>query len=88
LLSHDSEIGRVPSFFFVAVLFWYPLVDSLQVYSRRILKSHSPFQADKRHLHHLLLKHVVNNHVKASALIALLTVAAAILLWIVAASAS
>ena len=88
LLSHDSQIGQVPSFFFVAILFWYPLVDSLQVYSRRILKSQSPFQADKRHLHHLLLKHVVNNHVKASALIALLTVAAAILLWIVAASAS
>lgn len=88
LLSHASEVGRVPSFYFVAILFWYPLIDSLQVYSRRILRGLSPFQADKRHLHHLVLKHVVNNHIKATWLIASLTLTAAILLWTVAASAS
>ncbi len=88
LLSHDSEVGGVPSFYFVAILFWYPLIDSLQVYSRRILRGQSPFQADKRHLHHLLLKHVVNNHIKATWLISSLTLTAAILLWTVAASSS
>jgi UDP-GlcNAc:undecaprenyl-phosphate GlcNAc-1-phosphate transferase len=88
LLSTSSSVGVVPSFFFVAILFWYPLIDSLQVYSRRILRGLSPFQADKRHLHHLVLKHVVNNHIKATWLIASLTLTAAILLWTVAASAS
>ncbi len=88
LLSHGSEIGGVPSFYFVAILFWYPLIDSLQVYSRRILRGQSPFQADKRHLHHLLLKHIVNNHIKATLLISSLTLTAAILLWTVAASSS
>jgi len=88
LMSHSSEIGGVPSFYFVAILFWYPLIDSLQVYSRRLLRGLSPFQADKRHLHHLLLKHVVNNHIKVTWLISSLTLTAAILLWTVASSSS
>jgi UDP-N-acetylmuramyl pentapeptide phosphotransferase/UDP-N-acetylglucosamine-1-phosphate transferase len=86
LLSHSSKVGGMSSFFFVAILFWYPLVDSLQVYSRRILRGQSPFQADQRHIHHLLLKHVVNNHVKASSLVALSTIVVAILLWTIASS--
>ncbi len=88
LLSHHSSIGGIPSFYFVALLFWYPLIDSLQVYSRRILRGQSPFKADNRHIHHLLLKHVVNNHVKASVLISSLTIVIVCMLWIIASSGS
>ncbi|GAA0891212.1 UDP-N-acetylglucosamine--undecaprenyl-phosphate N-acetylglucosaminephosphotransferase [Fulvivirga kasyanovii] len=32
-----------------------PVVDSLRVYKRRIANGHSPFKADRTHLHHLVL---------------------------------
>lgn len=34
----------------------YPLVDTLRVFSLRLLKGKSPFSADRCHLHHRLLK--------------------------------
>jgi UDP-GlcNAc:undecaprenyl-phosphate/decaprenyl-phosphate GlcNAc-1-phosphate transferase len=38
----------------IAILI-YPLTDTLRVFVVRVLKGHSPFHADRRHLHHFLL---------------------------------
>lgn len=73
-LSRSHSIGTMPSFFFVAVLFWYPLIDSLMVYIRRMLRGKSPFKADNGHIHHLLLKRLSPNHIVITLVISLTTV--------------
>lgn len=45
-----------------------PMIDSLRVYRRRIKKGHSPFKADRSHIHHLVLN-FNSNHKKATILI-------------------
>lgn len=45
-----------------------PLFDTLQVFTKRILKGKSPFQPDKTHLHHLLLN-LGLTHTKATVLL-------------------
>jgi UDP-GlcNAc:undecaprenyl-phosphate GlcNAc-1-phosphate transferase len=37
-------------------LFSYPLVDTLRVFTVRIVRKRSPFSADKNHIHHHLLR--------------------------------
>lgn len=39
----------------LSILF-IPIYDTLRVFIRRMLKGHSPFHADKTHLHHMLLE--------------------------------
>jgi UDP-N-acetylmuramyl pentapeptide phosphotransferase/UDP-N-acetylglucosamine-1-phosphate transferase len=34
----------------------YPLVDTLRVFTLRVLKRQSPFSPDRKHIHHLLMK--------------------------------
>ncbi|MFT4532813.1 MAG: UDP-GlcNAc:undecaprenyl-phosphate GlcNAc-1-phosphate transferase [Saprospiraceae bacterium] len=36
-------------------IFLLPVLDSLRVYFSRIMNGHSPFKADKNHIHHLIL---------------------------------
>ncbi|MDD4685368.1 MAG: MraY family glycosyltransferase [Bacteroidales bacterium] len=45
-----SNIGVITSLFFI------PLADTLRVFTHRILKGHSPFDPDKSHIHHYLLR--------------------------------
>lgn len=40
----------------VIAVFLLPVLDSLRVYYHRMRQGHSPFRADRSHLHHLLLK--------------------------------
>ncbi len=40
---------------FVIAALTYPLTDTLRVFILRIIKGHSPFEADRKHLHHRLL---------------------------------
>lgn len=52
LLNLQGE--RLPAW--TALCFFaIPVADTLQVMIRRILSGHSPFRADRRHLHHLLV---------------------------------
>jgi UDP-GlcNAc:undecaprenyl-phosphate/decaprenyl-phosphate GlcNAc-1-phosphate transferase len=46
-----------------------PIFDTLRVFTLRIRDGHSPFKADKRHIHHLLLK-IGLNHIQSTMLIA------------------
>ena len=41
---------------FVLTLLVYPLYDTFRVFLIRALKGHSPFEADKNHIHHQLLR--------------------------------
>jgi len=45
-----------------------PIIDTLRVLTLRLFKGHSPFSADKTHLHHIFLK-LHFSHVQASATI-------------------
>ena len=42
--------------FFAVLVLLYPLTDLLRVFVLRIKDGHSPFVADQRHLHHLIIK--------------------------------
>lgn len=42
---------------FVMCVLAYPLIDTLRVFSVRAYNGHSPFSADKNHIHHKLLNH-------------------------------
>ncbi|MDA7765498.1 undecaprenyl/decaprenyl-phosphate alpha-N-acetylglucosaminyl 1-phosphate transferase [Flavobacteriaceae bacterium] len=55
---------------FAVVILLYPLVDLLRVFIIRIKNGNSPFVADKRHLHHKLLRKF-NNHIIINILILL-----------------
>jgi len=56
----------IPAFFIFVIIFWYPLFDSLQVYTRRILRGNSPFIADRLHVHHWLMMKTNKNHLLSS----------------------
>ncbi len=49
LLSHSRSIAAMS-------LLVYPITDTLRVFTIRILKGKSPFEADQNHLHHHLLQ--------------------------------
>jgi UDP-GlcNAc:undecaprenyl-phosphate GlcNAc-1-phosphate transferase len=63
----------LPVFFVFVLLFWYPLFDSLQVYTRRILSGKSPFKADRGHFHHYLMGQTNKNHLLTTSVILLVT---------------
>lgn len=71
------SVGKVehliPTFFVFALLFWYPLFDSLQVYTRRLLRGNSPFKADRGHFHHYLMAQTNKNHLLTTGLILVIT---------------
>jgi UDP-GlcNAc:undecaprenyl-phosphate/decaprenyl-phosphate GlcNAc-1-phosphate transferase len=50
--GHDSLITPVTPLLVLAV----PIVDTVTVMTKRVIKGKNPFHADKRHLHHILLK--------------------------------
>jgi UDP-GlcNAc:undecaprenyl-phosphate GlcNAc-1-phosphate transferase len=60
----------LPMFFLFVLLFWYPLIDSLQVYIFRLSRGKSPFLADKSHIHHKLLNSFKKNSFHISVFIA------------------
>ena len=64
------------------LLLIYPLSDTLRVYILRAKSGNSPFLADKRHLHHKLIEKGYT-HVKASVLIAVLSISVLIVGFVV-----
>lgn len=47
-----------------------PLFDTIRVFTTRILRGQSPFQADRRHIHHLLIDYGYS-HIKATTILVL-----------------
>jgi len=64
------------------LLLIYPLSDTLRVYILRAKSGNSPFLADKRHLHHNLIDKGYS-HVKASAIIAVLSISVLVVGFVV-----
>lgn len=58
---------------FVLALLSYPLIDTLRVFSIRILNKRSPFSADRCHIHHRLLD-LGFSHILATILISVYTI--------------
>lgn len=56
----------------VLLLTAVPILDTLVVMLRRILNQQNPFEADKTHIHHIILKHHYNNVPKATSILILL----------------
>ena len=52
-LNYDFVSISSPLLIFIIVL--YPIIDLINVVSRRIIKRKSPFKADKNHIHHFLI---------------------------------
>lgn len=50
-----------------------PLFDTLRVFTTRIIRGHSPFQPDRRHIHHLLIDYGFT-HMQATLLLVLINV--------------
>jgi UDP-N-acetylmuramyl pentapeptide phosphotransferase/UDP-N-acetylglucosamine-1-phosphate transferase len=64
ILSNDYIIK--PEFdlhkiLFVISILLYPIIDVIRIFFLRLINGKSPFQPDKNHLHHLLLKKTKNH---------------------------
>ena len=69
VLQADVNMGtNIP---LVAALIFLPVFDTLRVFSQRIMNGKSPFEADKNHLHHLVLN-VSPLHHKATTILGVL----------------
>jgi UDP-GlcNAc:undecaprenyl-phosphate/decaprenyl-phosphate GlcNAc-1-phosphate transferase len=62
-LSLSNTIITAISFIFI------PFLDTIRVFTIRILNKKSPFHADKNHIHHLIIEKLGLNHIKTSFLL-------------------
>lgn len=51
----DGFIGEIHRPIFVMAVLAYPLIDTLRIFVYRTVKGVSPFEADRNHIHHVLL---------------------------------
>ena len=67
-LPIDNQDTYSPVFAMIVLV--YPVIDTLRVFTKRIMKGVSPFTPDKNHIHHLLLD-LGYSHGKATLIIVL-----------------
>ncbi len=58
---------------FIISIFTYPIIDMIRIFFIRLLNNKSPFEADKKHLHHLILSKT-KSHFKTTFLIILFSI--------------
>ena len=76
ILSQDYVIKEsydLHKILFVFSILSYPIIDILRVVFLRIYNGKSPFEADRNHIHHRILK-LTNSHKKTTALICILSI--------------
>jgi UDP-GlcNAc:undecaprenyl-phosphate/decaprenyl-phosphate GlcNAc-1-phosphate transferase len=61
-----------PAFSFAVIIL--PMFDTLRVFTIRIYRRHSPFRADRRHIHHILLD-IGFNHLQTTLILILINIA-------------
>lgn len=66
--KRDFNINKV--IFSISIIL-YPLIDLFRVFVLRIKEKTSPFEADKNHIHHLILKSLGESHIKTLIIILL-----------------
>ena len=70
-LPIDNQDTYSPVFAMIVLV--YPVIDTLRVFTKRIMKGVSPFTPDRNHIHHLLLD-LGYSHGKATLIIVLFSV--------------
>lgn len=70
-VSSDYQFVSTPAIAFGLLIL--PLFDSLRVFILRILDGHSPFKADRNHVHHLLLE-LGLSHLKATLILIIINI--------------
>ena len=69
IINESYDINKI---FYVISILIYPIIDITRVVFIRIFNGKSPFDADKNHIHHILLN-VLNSHYKVSLLLLILS---------------
>lgn len=67
-ISESSNLGLTTAPAILLFIFVIPVLDTISVFTIRILNKRSPFSADKNHLHHQFLK-LGFNHIQTSAIL-------------------
>ena len=75
LIKSSFDLNKI---LFVVSIFIYPIVDIIRIVVFRISSGKSPFEADKNHIHHIVLNKV-ESHLKTTAIISILSVLSIIL---------
>ena len=55
LIKHEYDMNKI---LFVLSILIYPIVDIIRIVFIRLFNGKSPFEADRNHIHHLILKRV------------------------------
>ena len=76
-LDNDGSLNPV----FAMVVLVYPVIDTLRVFTKRIIKGVSPFTPDKNHIHHLLLE-LGYDHGKATKIIILFSIVLTVIAYL------
>jgi len=77
IIKYEYDLNKI---LFVLSILFYPIVDIVRVVFIRIYNGKSPFEADKNHLHHLILKRAKNNHYFTTIIIVLVSLIAIIII--------
>ena len=70
VIKPDYDIHKI---LFVLSILPFPIIDMVRIVIRRIKNKKSPFEADKNHLHHLILSKT-KSHFKTTFLIILFNI--------------
>ena len=60
IIKYEYDMNKI--LFVISILF-YPIIDIMRIVFKRLLEGKSPFEADKKHIHHLILKGVRSHFV-------------------------
>ncbi len=70
VIKPEFDIHKI---LFILSIMIYPIVDLIRVFVIRILNNQSPFIADKKHIHHIILKYT-KSHWRSTSLIVLTSI--------------
>ena len=70
IIKPEYDLHKV---LFIISILTYPIIDIIRIFFKRLLNNKSPFEADKNHLHHLILSKT-RSHFKTTFLIILFSI--------------
>jgi UDP-GlcNAc:undecaprenyl-phosphate GlcNAc-1-phosphate transferase len=74
-IRHEQLIIPIQNLpYFVFSILSIPLIDTIRVFSLRILNGKSPFVADRNHIHHVVLDYFKRSHFTTSLILGLVNI--------------
>ncbi len=70
IIKPEYDLHKV---LFVISILTYPIIDIIRIFFKRLLNNKSPFEADKNHIHHLILSKT-KSHFKTTFFITLISI--------------